>query len=251
MSAPATGHEPMTSRSRAVAAAILSMLCVAQCSKGPDIQFLTSDTHFSVGGQHIVVPVVAFRGPDHTFDLSGRRPEKSMKERLRSEASDPGNPMTMDLLPLIIREYQYYVTAEAKPSSEICPLLTRAWSQAVCRGEHRGLLRRLPEKFDLVDRARLDLLKNHWTVGKERKYDQVKDMAMQPGVTEIGCDRDSRFCTALVQVLPGLLAVWTVWSDDKTASTAEQMALTQGAAIVAFVRRALAAAEDPTLVNAD
>ena len=29
----------------------------------------------------------------------------------------------------------------------------------------------------------------------------------QPGVTEIGCDRESRYCTAMVEVLPGLMAV--------------------------------------------
>jgi hypothetical protein len=241
----------MKNLSRVVAAAALSMLCVTQCSNAPDVQFLTSDVHFTVGGQHIVLPVVALRGPDHTFDLSGRRPEKSMKERLKSEASDPSNPMKIDRLDLGIREYQHYVTNELVPSINICPLLTRTWSQSLCRGEHRGLLRRLPEKFDLLDRNRLDLLKNHWTVGKERQYDQVKDMAVQPGVTEIGCDRESRFCTAMVQVLPGLLAVWTVWGDERTGGTAEQMALTQGAVIVEFVRRALGPGEDPTLVNAD
>jgi hypothetical protein len=243
----------MKNRFRAVtaAAAALSMLSMTQCSKGPDVPFLTSDIHLGVGGQHIVLPVVALRGPDHTFDLGSPRPEKSMKETLKSEAGDPSNPMKMDRVPLIIREYRIYVTDELVPSIDICPLLKRAWSQSVCRWEHRGLLRRLPEKFDLLDRARLDLLKNAWTVGKERKYDQVKDMAMQPGVTEIGCDRESRFCTAVVPIVPGLLAVWTVWGDDKTGSTAEQMALTQGAAIAEFVRRALGPTEDPTLVNTD
>ena len=76
-------------------------------------------------------------------------------------------------------------------------------------------------------------------------------MAVKPGMTEIGCDKDFRFCTAMVEVLPGLLAVWAVWSDEKPGSTAEQMADTQGAAIVQFVRRAIGPVEDPTLVNAD
>ena len=121
----------------------------------------------------------------------------------------------------------------------------------MCRGQHRGLLRRLPEAFDLIDRDNLDSLKNHWTIGKERRYDQIKDMAIQRAVTEIGCDRESQFCTAMVEVLPGLLAVWTVWGDEKIARTADQMAEAQGAAIVQFVRRALAPTEDPTLVDAD
>ncbi len=88
-------------------------------------------------------------------------------------------------------------------------------------------------------------------MGRERVYDQVKDMAMRPGVTEIGCDKQSRFCTAVVEVLPGLLAVWTVWSNEQTGNTAQQMAETEGPAIVQFVRRAIGPTEDPTLVNAD
>jgi hypothetical protein len=229
---------------RAVAA--LSMLCMTTCSNSlkPDVQFLASNVYFIVGGQNITIPVVAIRGPDHTFDLGGRpKPQKSLRQTLESEASDPRNPMKRDSLDLSVRQYQY--AYEHLESTKICALLTRTWSQAVCRGEHRGLLRRMPEKFDLVDRAKLDLLRNHI------EYDQVRNMAIQPGVTEIGCDRDSRFCTAMVEALPGLLAVWTVWSDETTGATAESVAATQGASIVQFVRRALGPVEDLSLVDAD
>jgi len=235
---------------RAVAA--LSMLGLTTCSDAlkPDVQFLASNVYFIVGGQDITIPVVAIRGPDHTFNLGGRpKPKKSLRQTLESEASDPRNPMKKDSLDLSVRQYQY--AYEHLESTKICALLTRTWSQAVCRGEHRGLLRRMPEKFDLVDRAKLDLLRNHITVGRERRYDQVRNMAIQPGVTEIGCDRGSRFCTAMVEALPGLLAVWTVWSDETTGATAESMAATQGASIVQFVRRALGPVEDLSLVDAD
>jgi hypothetical protein len=233
----------------AVAALAMSALAVTGCSDSPpapDVQFLASDVHLVVGGHHIVIPAVAMRGPDHTFDLRGQRPGKSLKERLKSEATDPANPMRMDKLDLGIREYQY--TGEHVAASGICPLLTRKWAQSLCRGQHRGVLRRLPERFDLLDRARLDLLKNTWTSGKERLHDLVKDMAIQPGITEVGCDRESRFCTAMVEVLPGLLAVWFVQGERRTA---EEIAHTQGAAIIQFVRRALSATEDVTLTSVE
>ncbi|MBX9825469.1 MAG: hypothetical protein K2Y27_10800 [Xanthobacteraceae bacterium] len=236
----------------AVAAVVLSTLGVTACSDSPatpDVQFLASDLYLMVGGHRITVPAVALRGPGHTFDLNRQRPEKSLKETLKLEASDPDHPMTMDKLDLVIRQYQY--AGESLASLEICQHLKRIWSQALCRGQQRGLLKRLPEQFDLLDRGKLDLLRNHWTVGRERKFDQVKGKAIELGVTEIGCDRQSIYCTAVVEVLPGLLAVWTVWGDEKTNGTAEQMALTQGASIVQFVRRALGPAEDPTLVEAD
>ena len=223
-------------------------LALPGCSpSSPDVAFLASDVHFSIGGQHIVIPAVAMRQPDHVFKLSGGR-SGNIKEELQTKASDPAEPMKMEKVDLLIRQYQY--TGEQIAALGICPLLKRKWSQALCRGQHQGLLGRLPEKFDLLDRGRLDLLTGV-TVGKERQYDQVKDMALRPGVTEIGCDKLSQFCTAMVEVLPGLLAVWTVWSNEKTGSTAEQMADTQGTAIVQFVGRAIGPAEDPTLVNAD
>lgn len=230
-------------------AAGLWMLLVAGCSESPpplDVQFLASDLHFTIGGQHIVTPAVAIGLPDHTFDLSGRKPTQSLKDRLTLQASDPKNPARADNLKLVIRQY----AGDYLGSRDICPSLTRKWSQSLCLGAHDGLLRRLPERLELLDRNKLDLLQHHWTVGKERQYDQVKAMALQPGVTEIGCDKQSQFCTAVVEILPGLLAVWTVWSDEKTGVTAQAMADGQGAAIVQFVRRALGPVEDPTLVDA-
>jgi hypothetical protein len=236
-----------------VIAAVLSVLGFAlpgfsETPSPPDVPFLASDAHFVIGGQYIVIPVVAMRQPDHVFNLAGG-PAENMKEELQTRASDPTEPMKMEKIDLVIREYQY--TGEQLASLGICPLLKRKWSQTLCRGQHQGLLSRLPEKFDLLDRGRLDLLKSDFTVGGERQYDQVKDMALRPGVTEVGCDKQSQFCTAMVEVLPGLLAVWTVWSNEKTGSTAVQMADTQGTVIVQFVRRAIGPAEDPTLVRAD
>ncbi len=184
--------------------------------------------------------------PDHTFDLSERKPKQSLRDRLTRSASDPKRPARADNLELVIRQY----AGDYLGSSNICPLLARKWSQSLCLGTHDGLLRRLPERFELLDRNKLDLLQYHWTVGKERQYDQVKDMALRAGATEVGCDKQSNFCTAVVEVLPGLLAIWTVWSDDTTGVPARAMADTQGTAIVQFVRRALGPVEDPTLVDA-
>jgi hypothetical protein len=223
-------------------------LALPGCSPSqPDLAFLASDLHFGIGGRHIVLPAVAIRQPEYVFKITGGQSE-NVKERLHTKASDPAEPMKIEKVELLIRQYQY--TGEQVASLGICPLLKRKWSQTLCRGQHRGLLGRLPEKFDLLDRGRLDLLTGV-TVGKERQYDQVRDMALLPGATETGCDKLSQFCTAMVEVLPGLLAVWTVWSNEKTGSTADQMADAQGTAIVQFVRRAIGPVEDPSLVNAD
>jgi hypothetical protein len=215
----------------------------------PDVRFLTSDFYLVIGGSHITVPAVALRGAGHVFDLNRQRTEKSLKQTLDRDARDPNHPMRMDKIDLVIRQYQY--TGESAASIAICQYLQRIWSQVMCRGQQRGLLKRMPEQFDLLDRAKLDLLKNYWTVGGERQFDQVNDKALTLGATDIGCDRHSLYCTAVVEVLPGLLAIWTMERDKKTNDTIEQTAFTQGAAIVQFVQRSLGPVEDPTLVDAD
>jgi hypothetical protein len=145
---------------RVILAAALWMLGFALpgCSPSPtEVPFLTSDAHFMIGGQHIVIPVVAIRQPEHTFSLASRR-SRGIKEELRTEASDPTEPMKMEKIDLSIRPYQY--AGEHSASVGICPLLQRNWSQTLCRGQHQGLLSRLPERFELLDRSRLDLLKS-------------------------------------------------------------------------------------------
>ena len=135
--------------SRVVGAAALSLLGFAMtgCSESrppPDVPFLASDTHFMIGGQHIVIPVVAMRQPDHTFNLA-RGQSENIKEKLQTKARDPNEPMKLEKLDLLIRQYQY--TGEHLASLGICPLLKRKWSETLCRGQQRGLLSRLPESF--------------------------------------------------------------------------------------------------------
>ena len=210
-----------------------------------DVAFLASDLHFEVGGHRIVVSVVALQQPAGVFDLDERK-RLDINDEFRT-ARDPSQPVRKEKIDLSVRQYQY--TGENTASLGICPLLTQRWSAMVCRGRHRGLLSRLPKQFSLIDRARVEILRNQWTVGLERVYDQIKGFALPPGETEVGCDKNSQFCTAVVETLPGLLAVWSVWPDEELGATAEQMAKSQGAAIVQFVAVAAIGfpTKDPTL----
>jgi hypothetical protein len=237
-------------RAGIAAALLLAPLALSACrDEGQvppaDIPFLTADGHYRIGAHSITVPMVALRRTGHAFTLNREKPAKSRKEILMEQATDPDNPMPVERLSLEIHQYQMRDAYGA--SMEICPRLTRLWAQVVCRGEHRGLLKRLPETFDLVDRAKMDILPHHFYAGAElvSQYDQIKHMALQPGVTEIGCTKETEFCTAVVEALPGLLAVWTAGSDER--GTVEQ----QGQAIVEFVRRAIGPTEDRTLVTTD
>jgi hypothetical protein len=230
---------------RLVAVLLLVQMMASGCSdepSPPDVDFLVRDGEFEIAGHVIIVPIVALRNAER-FTLADKSRD-SWRKDLEEQAINGGLPMRVDNLDLAIRLYG--TTGEFGVSLQICPRLTRLWAQLVCRHEQKGLLKRLPESFSLIDREKLDVLKTRWVSGGGTKYDQVKDMQLRPESAEIGCDSDGKLCTAVVEALPGLLAVWTV--GNKQGEAAAQR---EGTAIVEFVKRAIGRTEDKTLAAAD
>jgi hypothetical protein len=211
----------------------------------PDVDFLVLDGEFEIAGHWITVPIVALQAAER-FTVGDKSRQYGRKD-LEEQAINRGLPMRVDHLDLAISLYGS--TGEFGVSMQICPRLTRLWAQLVCRGEQKGMLKRLPASFSLVDRAKLDVLKRRGVSGGGTQYDHVRDMQLRPGVTEIACDKDAKFCTAVVEPLPGLIAVWTVGSNER--ETAAQRAQDQGPAIIEFIRRAIGRTEDKTLATAD
>lgn len=231
---------------------VVLALCVAGCSDkppAPDVEFLASDFYVSIGGHHLVIPAVAMNRPEreHVFDAAGQRLKQNLKETLKAEARDPEKPMPMDRLRLHIA--QYNTTGEHLDSLKICALLSRKWSQALCTGQQGGLLSSLPRLFDLADADKLASLYS-WINNQGRQRKQIEDLDPSIGQAEIICGKPPEVCMAIVEVMPRLAAVWAVWGDENTGSTAEQVARMRGAAIVQFVRRALGPVEDTSLANA-
>lgn len=208
----------------------------------PDVSFLASDAHFMVGGQHLIVPAVALSRFHCVECLEPHRLAKS--KAYLQEASDPAKPMPARILDVSILRYRDITEQSSTP--DICPLLTRQWSKAVCRGQTKGILGRLPQSINLRDRT----LGKKTTSGVEQAADRRND-GMRPVAAEVHCDVDAKSCDARIEALPGLLAVWTVWNDERTGTTASEMADRQGLAIVEFVRRAIGPVEDATLLQAE
>jgi hypothetical protein len=214
----------------------------------PDVEFLSTDAYFKIGGETVTLPFVAVRdvsnpGDDRNDALYGFRNTRDIFQRKMLElAGDQAMPKRAGSVEIIISAYQYY--GELAASSSICPRLTREWSRRICRNERLGVLKELPQKFRLYGRESIGQLEGVWTVGSERQADQIADMRFQIGVPEIGCDRDTKFCTAAVTITQNLLAVWTVWSTEKLPETAAEMARRQGRAIFDFVQYGLGEVED-------
>lgn len=246
-SVPEATEEPMTLTAtvRLLMATVIAQLWVAGCSEeppAPNVEFLASDAHFLVAGHHIVVPIVALQGPGQVFTI-GHKMSNNQSKDLKTKAADPNDPMRVDSLALAV--YDYGHAHERIESAKLCPLLKRRWAQVACRGDHNEALGRLPVKFDLFDRQKLDRLKNRGSAGSgETQYDHVSDMVLRPGVPEVRCDMTSEFCTSAIETVPGMIAVWAVWYDERTGETPAQMSERQGPAVVDFVRKAIGPIED-------
>lgn len=214
-----------------------------------NINIFASDTYTRVADLHLTIPVVALLEPRYAFSpqvFSLRRwPDEAELER-RAEfkllSSSPDTAPLVDRVEISIRQYQY--TGERTSSVRICPLLARDWARGFCTGELQEMMSKLPDKFYIVDKQRIDTFSGHWTVGRERVSDQIKSITLENSKSSIACDADGKFCTAITPVSERTLAVWTVWPSISKQLTAQQVADTQGAAIRAFVRNAIGQLEN-------
>ena len=95
----------------------------------------------------------------------------------------------------------------------------------------------------------MDVLKSRFFAGgTQTQYEQLMPLP-RIGAVKVGCTAGTTWCSAVVEPLPGLLAVWLVWSKD--GETVAQVADRQGAAVVEFVRRGIGPVEDVTLATAE
>ncbi|SHJ89313.1 hypothetical protein SAMN05444404_2893 [Ruegeria lacuscaerulensis ITI-1157] len=220
------------------------------------LDFLSSDAHVVVGDRSLVLPVVAlpdFSSMGQVFTLNRAQAARSFQERqdaFREKASDPLTAPELDKLRVYIGAYGWNIseTRDIREFSipKFCKRLSRGWAQSVCDNPWAPLQQSLPETFHLADRRSLEVFDSYWTVGKERRSDQLRAMPQIGAVAETACDHEDesrrQFCTAAIQVSGNLIAVWNVWESDH--ETSSQRAKRQGRAIAAFVQYGLGDTED-------
>ncbi len=207
---------------------------------------LASDAYLKVADLNLVIPIVAllelrYAYSSYSFSLGSNASDNKalLEERAQFKelSAKPETAPQLDRVEILIRQYQY--TGEQLSSQHICPLLKREWARYFCKGEYQEIMRKLPEKFYIVDKGHIDLFAWYYTVGQEKVADQIRRLDLKPMTAGAVCDADGKFCTAGIETSPDTLAVWTVWPSDKPIKSAQQMAEFQGEAIVAFVKYAI------------
>jgi hypothetical protein len=196
-------------------------------------QVLATSAHFTVGDLALAVPVVGVSqvsapGPHYNSAFSPRDEDDGPRDavRLAERAANPGDPVPAGMLSVTADRYQI--------GPGRCGMFDRTWSRRLCTGR-TGHLKDLPDLVMLVERRNLSQFEAHYTVGSEKRSDQIAAMGRVGRTPELACDKRSKFCTAALAVSPRVLAVWTVWSGSASEERAEQMAARQAPAILGWV----------------
>lgn len=220
-----------------------------------DAKVLSTDVHVSVAQHALVLPFVALDDYAHrkkSFSLDQRGDRKraeSASDKFLRDSADPKNPLPLNSLSVVVRTYGWSDADMGRRRA--CSLLTREWARSTCDNPWAAVQQALPvNRFRLVDLSRL-------RVGDPRGFARCRDDGKPPrplprGVGEavmvctamVYGGREDQFHYAVVRIDGNLGALWTVWRYGKNGETAEAMTEREGKAIAAFVRYAIAEAED-------
>lgn len=230
--------------------ALWSIIKNREDSDRPDPVFLSTDLYFQVSELVISVPVVAMRdifippnniNPLPKFRSSGPfgTPRwfatREHKAALLEFAADPAQPAEVASIKLNFGYYGSY--GEYSISQEICPKLSREWSQMACRNQVRNELAALPTDIYLSTISGLSQFRNYsFSSGPDISvFHLIKAMAPISHVAKMACTDDQKFCYAAMLVSEGLYAVWSPSCSNSTNEDCKNELEAQGAEIENFV----------------
>ncbi|MBB6564228.1 hypothetical protein HNP48_006955 [Acidovorax soli] len=220
-----------------------------------DTRLLATDIHVSIAQRPLVLPFVALpehvgRGMSFSLDRQGdRRRAADARQQFLRDAADPGQPLPLDSLSVVVDAYGWDHSAPGQPP--LCALLTREWARAVCDNPWAATRQALPyNRLRLLDLSRLR------TTGPGRQAEcregtpPPRALPTEPGQAVLLCNamvyggRQDQHHHAVLRIDGDLGALWTVWHYGQNGETAEAMAQREGQAIAHFVQYALGPRED-------
>lgn len=175
--------------------ALLALLPLSACApSSPDVDpvQLAADIQISLGGNQVIVPVVAV----------AKRTEEDVLTIPKSQTDT-----------LEIRIEVYGSAAEMLKSREICPLLTRQWSRSMCMNAYSPINRSLPRSFTLLTEAGLS-----WLSSVSSEFDVVSPINFDVARPGRGCTTprpsQTQLCWAGYQLSNGLIVLWSSSPED-------------------------------------
>jgi hypothetical protein len=234
--------------------AILGLIAIALISelRDPhpqplDAEFLASDGHFMIGGQHIVIPIGSIRMSGQGAQTFSLAPAKRVNwyDLMKAKALNPAQPMEISEATI---HPMYSVEGDLKEGRRICEALKRPWARTMCFGRKEGPLKDLPEyRFEIIAASHRDHLNQHSMSGFSRSLETL--VTPTPGLstsTYYDCTRQPGFCWASIEALPGVLAYWSAGSTPARGEYPYLKAQAEGAAVRELLSRGMGPELDPT-----
>ncbi|MEO3417263.1 hypothetical protein AAFO92_21615 [Roseovarius sp. CAU 1744] len=190
----------------------------------PDPDFLSTNLFFSLGNVVVSVPAVSIKRlyvpPDNQNPLPRFRSSSAFgtprwfetqeyKKAAHEIASNPKTPVEVSALELNFGSYGSY--GEYRISREICPKLTKKWSQKACSNQLRKELKHLPNDLFLVIGYGMEIFRHHsWTGMKDTTVGDLLD-TLEPlsDTAKMACAEGQKYCRAAFSISKVLVAVWT------------------------------------------
>lgn len=234
--------------------ALWSIVKNSEDSDRPDPVFLSTDLYFQVSERVISVPVVAVQdisiSPNNINPLPRFRSSgpfgtprwfatREYKAALLEFAADSAQPADVDSIKLNFGYYGSY--GEHSISQEICPKLSREWSQMACRNQLRNELVGLSTDIYLLTNSGLNQFRRHSFSGVPdiSVFHLIEAMTPISHVAKMACTDDQRFCYAAILVSEGLYAFWSPSCSNSTNEDCKNELQAQGAEIENFVSEEL------------
>ncbi|WP_299153663.1 hypothetical protein [uncultured Tateyamaria sp.] len=207
----------------------------------PDPQFLASDLFFRLDEFVFSIPAVALRdietirGDASTLPKYRSNPRPFGKPRwfatneykaaLRDLAGSQENPARIQSIKINLGVYGTF--GEYSVSQQICPLLSKEWSQKACVNELRHEQRRLPVDFTLSTTLGLPVDQDVTLSTQSKVF--AADMTLF-------CGEGSARCRVTIAISENLHATWSSVCQNANAEYCLQERRAEGLAISGFVR---------------
>ncbi|MGC1497266.1 MAG: hypothetical protein WA790_15765 [Sulfitobacter sp.] len=211
----------------------------------PDPQFLASDLFFQLDGFVFSIPAVAlqdvrvvgedasplpkYRSDPRLFGKPRWFATSEYKKALHELAGDQTKPASIQRIRINLGVYGTY--GEYLISQQICPLLTKEWSQKACVNELRHEHRRLPVNFSLATTPALPADQGATLSARSDHY--------APEMT-LACDEGANRCEATIAISRDLYAIWSSTCQSVNVEYCLQERRAEGQTILSFAHNQLA-----------
>ncbi|AWH19277.1 hypothetical protein C1922_19140 [Stenotrophomonas sp. ZAC14D2_NAIMI4_7] len=218
-----------------------------------DVQTLATEVRIEIGQHTLELPIAALQGYRERgshFSL-GPRGDSLKDNRLRAalqrRSLQSKAPIRFDSAEVAVSSPA--LSIESPDSAARCQRLARPWARAACLDGTNATARAVPARFTLVDLQALQahggrVLPNCLEGEPRQRLPAENEGAILLCPARVfGGDVDE-FHTAVVRIDDRLGALWTVWRNDSSGESVQDMARRQGQAITLLAKAGLGYMED-------